>query len=1230
MKNNSLYRNILPRGAGVFLKTVVLVVLFITQLTAQNSNNNNTLPLKTGHKIMQENIQDTGFAKNALSQQLFEGKSYVLLQFYQLPDVQMHKKIKELGIELTQYIAANTYRAAIPEGISIQSLAQLNVRAVDVLTGIEKIEPLLLRDQLPEHVEVVPEKIDIKLVLEDNINIKSVRKALQPFEIEYLDKEVRYRKHLSVRINKEDIENIAEMPFITFILPAPPEPTRLSASATRESVVRAEYVRRAYGLEGEGVVAGISEGIDGYHAINHIDLRGNTTPIMPLDHNISCQGDVENAGEVYCDDMDSHGEQVCSMAGGQGILRPSFAGSAPQMSMLYIDKISPISTISDALVQYSSQNIAPLDRMVLTNQSHTGGNGAVVDRELRDYPETMQVAAAGNAGVKCTAEEIVDGEPFPCNTYPDMDITPRYFTLGKASCCGSGYGNPTSTATSGKNLITVGGIDMYGRIIDNRKSGSSKGPTWDGRIKPEVVAVAGKTHEDSGHVLKGGASTASVRITEEIDGDGDECENCRTNEYGGLSFGTSYASPQVMGGLALLYEYYRENLPASELDILGTHPNPSGALIKAITCNTADDLGNPGPDYVYGFGKLNLRKAINVLENEWYLSGEFSQGSTYSNTDTYQIVVPNDKPYHQLKIMLYWPDNDTYVGADYTSCQLINNLDLVVNGNIYPLRPDPGPLDIQWVPPLGEKDPPTDIHTQPATSTANNCANPVDCNDCNNIEQVVITDASSLVPGTTYNVEVKPKYVPGSTAHPDQPYYLVWEFIEPGITITSPHKDEMITNSLVHNYLIEWDYEGTDTDPDNKFVITITNNDDINAEPDVYDDIDEDLRMYKWAKCDMRDMNSSNVTIKIERLNTSYSDEHTFRVYNSVNHGKLIPDYLCGNRVCLSWNIECSGTPGVPPAYFTVYKYVEEYDGNGQLIDNDMKPILTTSDYSVTIDFDQNKEEEWYSVSSTYYNSTTGEYVETTRCKAKPFTVPSIVGCGGNEICEAVNCPAGIAGTPCNDDDPCTSNDVYGTDCNCAGTITDTNGDGIPDSGTCTDCPINLVIEDSDVSGAYEASNFIKTDEYAPVSVAPEEQLTLSAGKYIDLNPGFSAEAGSVYSLYAYIEGCDPMSLARYADTPDDEIIEANQLNVKHFPNPFNEEVTLELQLNFDAEVTVTISDINGRVIHRVESGYLNQGIQTFNIPTQKWIDGVYFYRVSAKMQNTNVLKYANGILAKM
>ncbi|BAV96125.1 S8 family serine peptidase [Lysobacter enzymogenes] len=67
-----------------------------------------------------------------------------------------------------------------------------------------------------------------------------------------------------------------------------------------------------------------------------------------------------------------------------------------------------------------------------------------------------------------------------------------------------------------------------------------------------------------------------------------------TYEYGLLS-GTSMATPHVTGALGLLFERF---------------PYMTGAQVRDVLLTTATDLGAPGVDEVYGWGLIDLKKAI--------------------------------------------------------------------------------------------------------------------------------------------------------------------------------------------------------------------------------------------------------------------------------------------------------------------------------------------------------------------------------------------------------------------------------------------------------------------------------------------------------------------------------------------------------------------------------------------------------------------------------------------
>ncbi len=141
--------------------------------------------------------------------------------------------------------------------------------------------------------------------------------------------------------------------------------------------------------------------------------------------------------------------------------------------------------------------------------------------------------------------------------------------------CLNGSGVSKNSLVVGAVNDLVGGFATPGAV--SMSSFSAWGPTDDGRIKPDIVA--------------NGVSLTSTLETS-------------NTAYGSLS-GTSMAAPSVTGSIGLLLEHHR-NL----------HGNDSilASRVKGIIVHTADEAGsNPGPDYQFGWGLMNTRKAADVM-----------------------------------------------------------------------------------------------------------------------------------------------------------------------------------------------------------------------------------------------------------------------------------------------------------------------------------------------------------------------------------------------------------------------------------------------------------------------------------------------------------------------------------------------------------------------------------------------------------------------------------------
>jgi subtilisin family serine protease len=192
----------------------------------------------------------------------------------------------------------------------------------------------------------------------------------------------------------------------------------------------------------------------------------------------------------------------------------------------------------------------------------------------------------------------------------------HFFASGNdALQCINGWNTVYDGPNSSKNILTVGAIDKTDIIT----SFSSRGPLVDGRLKPEITSV--------------GKSVYSTYPNNTYD----------------FAQGTSMATPGVVGMVALLYEKFIH---------LNNGDKPDAALIKGIVCNTAQDLGNIGPDYIYGYGKINGLRAARLIEQGSYFSGNITQ----SNTHTHSITVPANVG--QLGITLCWTDKEALANAN--------------------------------------------------------------------------------------------------------------------------------------------------------------------------------------------------------------------------------------------------------------------------------------------------------------------------------------------------------------------------------------------------------------------------------------------------------------------------------------------------------------------------------------------------------------------------------------
>jgi hypothetical protein len=190
----------------------------------------------------------------------------------------------------------------------------------------------------------------------------------------------------------------------------------------------------------------------------------------------------------------------------------------------------------------------------------------------------------------------------------NIDLT-HCFSSGNKGI--EGYRSITGNFKQSKNGIVLGCVDQNEIIMPF----SSKGPAYDGRIKPELVAFSTQ--------------------------------------------GTSNATALATGIITLMKQYYKTIYNASL----------NNALTKAILINSAKDLGTIGPDFTYGYGNINADKCLKTINENRIISGNLTSGLSKQHIITLPASAKN------LKITLVWNDLPAAINSNIS---LVNDLDLEI------------------------------------------------------------------------------------------------------------------------------------------------------------------------------------------------------------------------------------------------------------------------------------------------------------------------------------------------------------------------------------------------------------------------------------------------------------------------------------------------------------------------------------------------------------------------
>lgn len=265
------------------------------------------------------------------------------------------------------------------------------------------------------------------------------------------------------------------------------------------------------------------------------------------------------------------------------------------------------------------------------------------------------------------------------------------FSAGNAGPGAQTIGSPGS----GKNVITVGaaenvhpfggsdgsGIsDTGANSANDMISFSSRGPTSDGRIKPEIVApgthVTGGVWQENPVLTPTGDSAPGYTGSGVSGGVGSIYFPSAGQQYYTASSGTSHSAPAVAGGAALIRQAFINQ---------GQTP-PSPAMTKASLMATARYLNGVGANDTLwsnsqGMGEMNLDTFFDVFSTASVIKDQ-SAANTFTASGQERIFIGNiTSNARPLRVTLAWTDAPGPTSGN----SFLNNLDLevTVGGNTY-------------------------------------------------------------------------------------------------------------------------------------------------------------------------------------------------------------------------------------------------------------------------------------------------------------------------------------------------------------------------------------------------------------------------------------------------------------------------------------------------------------------------------------------------------------------
>ena len=659
------------------MRSILLVFLMVSSAASpalswtSSGDDGEIIHLRNGDIVAPniENIASTKF-----------GGHYILSHDYPVPSEWIYD-LKKSGIECWSFLPPAAFHCELT-GQSTDELMGLEVSSIVKMPPESKLHPdlmpslrgemdswfmtkdfgvvklVLSGDQLPKGID---NREDVKVLSHDwrwanvEISTSGVEWLIQQSEVEWVDP----------LFEKVILNDVADDIVGATIL----------RNATQIAGVNPSW----NALDGTGIIVTVSDtGLDnGVNNSNmHPDLRDHIVGIHSYGIPPSSQSWANAPYNDGAADLDSgHGTHVAGSVLGDGTQSSGqIMGMAPearlymQATEVYTDWTTSVENtfgyVDDYTLMGIPDDLSDMFDAAAANGSHIHTNswGAPVagqyntnsmqtDYSARNHSGMLILFSAGNSGVDSNNDGEIDWDSLGSPATSKNVLT----------VAASENDRPTVTAKWGSWWPADFPTDpVKTDLMANNSEGlaafSSRGPTDDGRLKPDISAP--------------GTFILSTR-SRATSSTGWAAHSNSDYTYMG---GTSMSTPITAGASALIYQHLIDNLGHSE---------PSSALVKGIITASAHDMagqygsstngaGETAPNNHEGWGLLDLGRALNTT---WVDNESVNTGISRS----WKFTVPSSAP--DLKVMVSWTDAPSTPSA---ATNLVNDIDFAVkdpNGN---------------------------------------------------------------------------------------------------------------------------------------------------------------------------------------------------------------------------------------------------------------------------------------------------------------------------------------------------------------------------------------------------------------------------------------------------------------------------------------------------------------------------------------------------------------------